>query len=301
MFQAILKKYAAFEALYGRFEGRHKALMLHRAFCEVCIEPSRLARMIDNHLPLDVRHHDIPVLRPAEAALDGFCIMHLSDLHLHKNNPAGITRLKDKVRSLSVDLTAATGDFGKGQGTEEDSDDLARDIASALDETTSRHGIHVSLGNHDHPSLGEAFRRVGIHCLESQAIKISHNNRHIILGGFHPAYTRKTPSPRICPLTGQEDLFGIMLCHYNGPYAQWTADHGYRLYLTGHTHGPQIARHYHRGMGDKDKLEGLWFCDEMAGFTTKGVGTSLYPFRLGNRAEVSLLTLRMARPGLVPT
>lgn len=80
-------------------------------------------------------------------ALNGFKIAQFSDLHLQPNtSDAFLNKISQKIRSLSPDLIAFTGDFicyGK-------MDDQERRIQKFLNTFHAPYGCYAVLGNHDY-------------------------------------------------------------------------------------------------------------------------------------------------------
>ena len=77
------------------------------------------------------------------------------------------------------------------------------------------------------------------------------------------------------------------------------ADHGFHLYLTGHTHGGQICLPGGRPIlthltQHRRYARGQWRHGAMQGYTSTGIGVSALPVRYNNRGEVALITLRRA-------
>ena len=71
----------------------------------------------------------------------------------------------------------------------------------------------------------------------------------------------------------------------------------HRLYLTGHTHGGQIClpggRPLALGMKvNRDLARGVWRHGDMVGYTSRGLGACVLPFRAFCPGEVVSLTLR---------
>jgi predicted MPP superfamily phosphohydrolase len=91
------------------------------------------------------------------------------------------------------------------------------------------------------------------------------------------------------------DGFCIALVH--SPEAAEAAALRHRLYLTGHTHGGQIClpggRPFATGMKRNQHLaRGAWRHGDMVGYTSRGLGACVLPFRSYCPGEVVSVTLR---------
>jgi len=97
-------------------------------------------------------------------------------------------------------------------------------------------------------------------------------------------------------LEATPDGFKVALVHSPEIY-DLAEEHGYALYLAGHTHGGQITlpngrpiiTHLNSG---KHLAAGLWQHKTMTGYTSNGVGVSGLPVRYNTRGEISLITLK---------
>jgi len=89
--------------------------------------------------------------------------------------------------------------------------------------------------------------------------------------------------------------FKIVLVHDPSMF-DLAADNGYRLYLTGHTHGGQIClpggipvvRHLRHG---RKYYRGVWKYAKMTGYTGQGVGVVGIPVRFNTQSEITLFRL----------
>ena len=69
------------------------------------------------------------------------------------------------------------------------------------------------------------------------------------------------------------------------------------LYLTGHTHGGQICLPMRKPFATglkrhRDLASGIWRHGNMVGYTSRGIGACVIPFRTFCPGEIVLLTLR---------
>lgn len=85
----------------------------------------------------------IPI-KSRPAALEGFTIAQLTDLHLDPlTQPETVRRAVELANSLNPDATVLTGDYVWTDL------DAIHELAPILSGLNARHGVHLSLGNHD--------------------------------------------------------------------------------------------------------------------------------------------------------
>ena len=244
------------------------------------------------------RELDLP-LRGLPSALDGFRILHLSDLHLGTLSLAGraLDRAVAWAEEDAPDLVAITGDLVRrpgGRGA----------LDRALARLPARHGIVAVLGNHDVDDARDPFSRPtdlsDLH--EAGAVLLRDGERTIQVGGARiqvvgvdpAAYKNGSSQP-----AGRADLAAdlrILLCHY--PEVVRGLPVGvFQLVLAGHYHGGQICVPTPWGkLRLKDLRASYWeglFATRAAPLhVSRGLGTSFVPFRLLARPEATVLTLR---------
>jgi len=234
------------------------------------------------------------------APLDGMTILHLSDFHA--GTPSLNLRAMRKAVRMGVewqpDLVALTGDVlshGRAGGA----------VVAALEELDPPLGIFVSLGNHDVGDTHDPFSRgvviddwgrAPVTLLRDSAAVVEWRGCEIELAGVDPrlfAERRNRPPEQ---LFTRPDAFRILLSHF--PDVPSSMPRGTAaLSLCGHLHGGQICLPGPRG---KLRLshrayrfdEGVYEEPGQTVVVSRGLGTTLVPFRLMARPEVCLLRLR---------
>jgi predicted MPP superfamily phosphohydrolase len=229
---------------------------------------------------------EVPLERlPAE--LDGFTILHLSDLHLGTFSLNGLAfeRAVAWAERTPADLVVLTGDLLSRRRGE-------RRLRNALARLRAKHGVFAVFGNHDVP----ASRRVlGTRLLEDSSVVLDVSGRRVQLVGASPRPDWKTA--RIERLADPEADLRVLLFHYPD-VTQWLPAESYDVVLAGHLHGGQICLPL--PSGEKLRLEHLraphWEGLHRTGSGTlhvsRGLGTSFVPFRLLARPEATKLVLR---------
>ena len=128
-----------------------------------------------------VRHVDVPIAG-LPAALDGFSIVQISDLHVGPTIRRGfVQRVVDAANALAPDLTVVSGDVVDGRVAD------LHAHTQPLGQLQARHGVFAVTGNHEYYS-GAAewiaeFQRLGIVILMNEHVLIEHNGARFVLAG----------------------------------------------------------------------------------------------------------------------
>ncbi|HYP22254.1 MAG TPA: metallophosphoesterase, partial [Actinomycetota bacterium] len=198
------------------------------------------------------------------------------------------------------DLVAITGDLVRRPGGRGKLDD-------ALGRLPSRYGIVAILGNHDVDDARDPFSRptdlsdlhdAGTTLLRDSEWSTDVSGVTVQVVGMDPAsykLGRSRPVERADASAGLR----ILLCHY--PEVVRRLPPGvFDLVLAGHYHGGQICLPTPWGKVRLKELrgtywEGLFATEAAAMHVSRGLGTSLVPFRFLARPEATVLTLRASR------
>jgi predicted MPP superfamily phosphohydrolase len=228
-------------------------------------------------------------------ALDGFTILHLSDLHLEAM-PEFADVVLAHLDALHADIAIITGDFQ----IDEDRTDpdralgLIRPVIGAL---KVRHGIYGVLGNHDSWKIVEPLEQLGLRMLINEHATIELGEDAIHLSGIDDAHAFYTDAA-VKTIQDRAAGFRILLAH-TPEVADLAAAAGCDLYLTGHTHGGQICLPNGRPLAagldrNRELASGYWRIGGMQGYTNRGLGTASLPMRINCPAEIAILRLRAA-------
>jgi predicted MPP superfamily phosphohydrolase len=234
------------------------------------------------------------------AALDGLSVLHLSDFHA--GTPSLNVRAMRKAAALGAawrpDLVALTGDIL--------SHGRARDaVVGALEGLEPPLGIFAVLGNHDVGDTNDPFSRgividdwgsAPVTVLRDAAAVVESGGHEVEIAGVDPelfAARRNRPAEQLFSRPG---AFRILLSHFPDVPAEMPPG-TCALALCGHLHGGQICLPTPRG---KMRLshrsyhydEGVYEEPETTVVVSRGLGTTLVPFRFMARPEVCLLRLR---------
>ena len=233
------------------------------------------------------------------AALDGFTIAQISDLHVGPTVKAPYVRaVVERVNALQADAVAITGDLVDGR-----LQDLAADVASLAD-LRSRHGSFFVTGNHEYYSGAAEWiahlRRLGLTVLIDDHVVLEHGGAHLVLAGVadhsarhFDASHRSDPHAAIVGAPRAAAL-RVLLAHQPRS-ALAAADAGFHIQLSGHTHGGQfwpwnlLVKLQQPFVAGLHRLRSMWV------YTSRGTGYWGPPLRLGAPSEITRLRFVAAR------
>jgi uncharacterized protein len=245
-----------------------------------------------------LRETEIP-LAGLPADLDGFQILHLSDIHLSPFLAEDeLARVIDACRGLHPKLAVVTGDLisGHGDPLEACIRQLARLRADA--------GIFGCMGNHDYWASAEDLAeaegaRMGIRFLRGRNTKLRFGRAVVNLAGVdYQSVGRAQHYLRGAERMVDPAAFNLLLSH-NPDVFPVAARQGYNLMLAGHTHGGQVTVEIFEQTLNPARFITPYVCGlyregGAAAYVTRGIGTVGVPARFGVRPEISLLRLRKA-------
>lgn len=247
----------------------------------------RLAKVVDVELPIA----GLP------AALSGFTIVQLSDIHVGATIKHGyLDAIVRSVNGLDADLIALTGDIVDGH-----IDRLRRHLAP-LAELRARHGSYYVTGNHEYYHGVEAWlpeaRRLGLRVLLNENEVIEHDGTRLLIGGVtdyngHQFGDAHRSDPVVAAKTTEPVALKLLLAHQPRS-AQAAADAGFDVQLSGHTHGGQFWPWNLFVPMQQPFVAGLHRLNQLWVYTSRGTGYWGPPLRFGAPSEITRLRLRTA-------
>ena len=234
---------------------------------------------------------------------DGLRIVQLSDLHnreFGKNNQ----RLYAAVKQAAPDLIFLTGDLVDEYA--EAPIPYAKAVGKALSAIAPTYYV---TGNHEWavggvPALKEILTANGVTVLSNQFVPLERNGDTIVLAGIDDpnGYAdQKTPEELAAEVYAAcGDPFWILLAHRNNRFARQYSLLGADLVCSGHAHGGIVRLPGTDGLFSHDLdlfpsyTAGLYEENGSVLFVTRGLGNSGPSFRVFNRPEIAVLTLRRA-------
>jgi uncharacterized protein len=231
------------------------------------------------------------------AALDGFRIVQISDLHLGiiigRRYAERVVRM---ANSLSPDAVALTGDFVDGTVDE------LREAAAPLAKLSAREGAFFITGNHEYYwGVGkwlEEFRRLGLRPLLNEHVVFRRDGHELVLAGVTDTSVGASvpghdSDPTKALRSAPQNAVKVLLAHHPESHVAAAAA-GVDLQLSGHTHGGQFfpfsvfVRWKHRYYKGLYRVGKLWI------YVNRGTGFWGPPLRFGVPAEITLLELKRA-------
>lgn len=219
-----------------------------------------------------------------------FSDLHMGSPHIDR---AYVDHLVSRINGENADLVLIGGDLpingvlgGNWRPIEE--------IADALRPLRARLGVYAALGNHDWwndgPHVRETLEAAGIRVLENQAVRLE---GAFWLVGVGDAYTRHADLPKALERVPPREP-SLLFMH--DPAALLEIRRPFGLALAGHLHGgqiqlPLIGPLLTAGKAPKTWARGWARVPQGDLFVSKGVGTSIVPFRLGAAPEYVVIEL----------
>jgi predicted MPP superfamily phosphohydrolase len=247
---------------------------------------------------VEQRYLDVPVagLPPA---LDGLSILHLSDFHA--GSPSLNLRAMRKAVAFGVqeqpDMVVITGDIitrRRAEGA----------VVEQLARLDPPLGMYGALGNHDTGSTRDPFSRgfvpeswgdAPLQLLRDRSVTVQAQGGEVIeIAGVEPdSWTNGDARPE--RLFTSDASLRILLVHFPDAVDALPAG-ACSLVLAGHLHGGQICLPRPGGKLRLSHtrwryLEGTHQVGDTTLVVSRGIGTTLVPFRFLARPEVSLLRL----------
>ena len=233
---------------------------------------------------------------------DGIRIAQISDLH---NAEFG----KDNEKLLSLleksdpDIIAITGDMIDSRKT---------DVDTALrfaEKAVMIAPCYYVSGNHEartdeYERLKSGLTKIGVKVLENRSEDIKLGEKTVrIIGMSDPAFSKsreiseaQAADNLLSQLKTEEPVFTLLLSHRPELFELYVK-HGFDLVLSGHAHGgqwrlPFIGGLIAPGQGLFPKYDAGLFSENGTNMiVSRGIGNSLFPFRLGNRPQIVVVDI----------
>ena len=241
-----------------------------------------------NNTALQVTKYTVHSDRIPEG-FDGYKIVQISDLH---NTAFG--DLPEKITALSPHIIVITGDIVHASP-------MDNALAFARQAVKIAPTYYVP-GNHEHrmdfETLFAELQKIGVTILRNHCIDLEKNDEIIRLAGIEdPKFDlNASVEDKVLPLM-QEDAYTILLSHRPELFDSYVAC-GADLVFSGHAHGgqfrlPLIGGLFAPGQGIFPKYDaGIFTSGNTNMIVSRGLGNSSFPFRLFNRPEIVVVTLK---------
>lgn len=222
---------------------------------------------------------------------DGLRILWISDLHGDR-----IEGLSEHVRSLiqplEYDLCILGGDWCFDHFMTDDAGRAARSITEAI---VPKAPVYAIFGNHDYSPLAPILQGAGARLLLNDHVVFERAGRKLWFVGVDDSHYFKAADLNEAIRGVPANAFKILLCH-SPELLEAAAKKGFKLCLSGHTHGGQIClpngfAPVYSANAPRRCIKGLWTYKGMAGYTSRGVGASGVAVRFNCPPEITLMTL----------
>jgi predicted MPP superfamily phosphohydrolase len=233
--------------------------------------------------------------------LDGLAIAHLSDPHAGFRPSLNMRAARiavDLAMAAQPDLIAVTGDLAGGSAN------LDR-IKALLGTLHAPLGVFAVLGNHDHGRSKAPFTRAvdlgdlgdyGLRLLSNETVTVRRGAGRVQICGVDDVkHGFGDLRPVLAALDRRPDTLRVLLSHYAEGALEAPAS-SFALTLSGDTHGGQICLPWFGGpvMLSQPRApfkDGIYDRDGRLIHVTRGIGTSLLPFRFLCRPEAAIVRL----------
>ncbi|MDF2607917.1 MAG: calcineurin-like phosphoesterase family protein [Bacillales bacterium] len=231
----------------------------------------------------------------------GYKIVQLSDLHnkMFKNNQESLV---DKIDKINPDIVVITGDI---------IDSRRYDLYPSLTlvkKLAPKYPIYYVTGNHEQrieefDDLIEMLKANGVVVLSNESVEIEIKGHKILLSGVedpsYPAdsYDENEQIARNLEKVQNGDLLNILLSHRPEHFEQYV-EFNFDLVFSGHAHGGQFDLPFIGGVIAPNQglfpkyTKGVHTKNNTNMVVSRGLGNSIFPFRLFNRPEIIVATLK---------
>ena len=228
-------------------------------------------------------------------------IAQISDFHNCKLGKEALEQLKKS----SPDIIVITGDLIDSRKTKPD---IALDFIKEVIQIAPCYyvsGNHEARIKSEYENFKSQMLECGVIVLENEATIIKVNETEInLIGLADPRFSYDSDSKgKACeeiskslkPLIN-EKMYNLVLCHRPEAFGEYVKN-GVDLALTGHAHGGQIiifgigAVAPNQGIFPK-YIKGIYENNGTKMIVSRGIGNSLFPFRLNNRPEIVEINLK---------
>lgn len=233
-------------------------------------------------------------------SFSGLRIAHISDLH-NAEFGEGNEKLLALIKAQEPDIIVITGDLIDSRRT---------DVGIALEFAEKARNIapvYYTPGNHEaripeeYAILTDGLREYGITVLEDETVVLEKDGDAICLAGMvdHDFFRGLTDEEkeenvrsRLSALLAEREEYTLLLAHrpeFFEIYAACGAD----FTMSGHVHGGQIRLPLIGGLASFGRPDaGLYTDGDAAMAVSRGLGNSLFPFRVNNCPEVAMIILQ---------
>ncbi len=232
-------------------------------------------------------------LRRLPPALEGYRMLHLSDLHIDLD-PGLVDVWIQRLKPLEYDVCVITGDFrNQTFGSSRPVLRLMRRLRQHI-----KAPIFAVLGNHDFLESVEPLEALGIRFLLNEHTLLRHAGAALALIGIDDPNIYRTHDLSRALAGVPAGVPRILLSHSPSIFKEAMAAK-LDFVLAGHTHGGQICLPggwivLRNDSSPRRLLRGAWRVGDTQGYTSPGTGSCGVPLRLFCQPEITLHVLQSA-------
>jgi predicted MPP superfamily phosphohydrolase len=233
-------------------------------------------------------------VRGLDPRLEGYRLVHLSDLHVGALTPPWwAQRWIDRANEEKPDAVVVTGDLVTSGVAFHEA------IADLIGGLRGKDGVFCSMGNHDYFGDGEPLislmRARGAKVLRNEGVVVERGGAPMYIAAIDDTWTKRADIDRALA-ERPPNIPTVVLAHDPDRFPQ-IAKRGVDLVLSGHTHGGQIAFPFLARWINASKLAhhfhiGIYKDGDATLYVHPGLGTTGPPIRLGVAPALVVLTLR---------
>lgn len=227
--------------------------------------------------------------------MDGFTIVHLSDLH-SKSFGKNQKRLIRKIEECKPDIIVITGDLVDERS--KDFDNAVRLVRNAVEIAP----VYYVTGNHEkwlsddlYDELMDMLRQEGVIILDNACIRISKGDSDFILAGLDDGSLLDDTLKEL-RLNDKKEL--VVLLTHEPQYIKDYSIYGADLVLSGHAHGGQFRLPFIGGVYAPDQgfnpeyTSGVYEENNTTMVVSRGLGNSVIPVRLFNFPDIVCVSFK---------
>lgn len=246
--------------------------------------------------PDDFQVEHVEVDMPGLSRLfDDYRIVNISDIHLGQwLTPKHLEGVVDMVNQQEPDMVAITGDF-----VSYIFDDVAEDLESSLKELKPNELSVAILGNHDHWLGADKIRKILSDCdivdVSNDVCTVKREDAQLHIAGVDSVMLNKHRLDLVMEKLPDEGP-AILLAH-EPDFADISSTTGrFSLQISGHSHGGQFVipglGTIVRGPHFIKYPHGKYQVNDMVQYTSRGLGTNVFWFRINCDPEITVFTLK---------
>ena len=235
-------------------------------------------------------------------SFDSYRIAQVSDLHntqIGKDNK----RLINALKTAQPDIIAVTGDIIDSMFTNVDVAVNFMEQAVEIAPCYYINGNNESRIPDEYEKLKAELAKLNVTILENDSIKLSKNGDYITLSGINdPVFYADIVRPNLTETTiknakPDDDSYTILLSHRPELFDLYVK-YDFDLVFSGHAHGGQFRLPYIGGLfaphqGFFPEYDSGLFTEQNTNMlVSRGVGNSVFPFRINNRPEIIIAELK---------